>query len=190
MQDTTAGTPQGGILSPLLANVALSVLDEFIVQQPGGPASSNAQRARRQRHGQPNFRLIRYADDWCLMIRGTKTDAETLKGQIEGVLATMGLRLSPDKTLITHIDEGLDFLGWRIQRHRKKGTSRHYVYVYPARKAVHAVDAGSRRSAQAWVRGPAARSGGRRGRGRLSPSSAAVRRASLGSRAAGHTRRK
>ena len=48
----------------------------------------------------------------------------------------MGLRLSPDKTLITHIDEGLDFLGWRIQRHRKRGTTRHYVYTYPAKKAL------------------------------------------------------
>ena len=55
------------------------------------------------------------------------------------VLATMGLRLSPEKTLITHIDEGLDFLGWRIQRHRKRGTSRHYVYTYPSKKAVLAV---------------------------------------------------
>ena len=51
----------------------------------------------------------------------------------------MGLRLSPEKTLITHIDEGLDFLGWRIQRHRKRGTNRYYVYTYPARKAVKAV---------------------------------------------------
>ena len=123
MENTTAGTPQGGILSPLLANVALGVLDEFIAQQPGGPGSSSVERARRLRHGQPNFRLVRYADDWCLMIRGSRADAETLKGQIEDVLAAMGLRLSPDKTLITHIDEGLDFLGWRIQRHRKKGTS-------------------------------------------------------------------
>ena len=138
MENTTAGTPQGGILSPLLANIALSVLDEFIAQQPGGPASSGVERARRLRHGQPNFRLIRYADDWCLMIRGSRADAETLMDKIASVLATMGLRLSPDKTLITHIDEGLDFLGWRIQRHRKKGTSRHYVYVYPARKAVQA----------------------------------------------------
>ena len=46
----------------------------------------------------------------------------------------MGLRLSPEKTLITHIDEGLDFLGWRIQRHRKRGTGRQYVYTYPARR--------------------------------------------------------
>jgi len=51
----------------------------------------------------------------------------------------MGLRLSPEKTSITHIDDGVDFLGWRIQRHRKKGTNKHYVYTYPARKAVKAI---------------------------------------------------
>ena len=55
------------------------------------------------------------------------------------MLAAMGLRLSPEKTLITHIDEGLDFLGWRIQRHRKRGTNRYYVYTYPSRKAIKAV---------------------------------------------------
>jgi RNA-directed DNA polymerase len=55
------------------------------------------------------------------------------------VLSGMGLRLSPEKTLITHIDEGLDFLGWRIQRHRKRGTSKHYVYAYPAKKTLHAI---------------------------------------------------
>jgi RNA-directed DNA polymerase len=41
----------------------------------------------------------------------------------------MGLRLSQEKTLITHIDEGLVFLGWHIQRHRKRGTNRYYVYT-------------------------------------------------------------
>jgi len=136
LEETTAGTPQGGILSPLLANVALSVLDEFIAQAPGGPSSGPAERARRLRHGRPNFRLVRYADDWCLMVKGTRDDAEALRDQIAEVLSTMGLRLSEAKTLVTHIDDGLDFLGWRIQRHRKRGTSRHYVYVYPARKAL------------------------------------------------------
>jgi RNA-directed DNA polymerase len=123
----------------LLSNVALSVLDEHIARSPGGPASSNWARARRRRQGLPDFRLIRYADDWCLMVRGTRADAEALREEIAGVLAGMGLRLSPDKTLITHIDEGLDFLGWRIQRHRKRGTRQHYVCTYPARKAVKAV---------------------------------------------------
>src|SRR5216684_2475041 len=137
--DTSAGSPQGSILSPLLSNVALSVLDEFIAQGPGGPGASQYERAKRRRQGLPNYRLCRYADDWCLAVSGTKADAGALKEEIAEVLAGMGLRLSPEKTLITHIDEGLDFLGWRIQRHRKRGTSKHYVYVYPAKKALRAI---------------------------------------------------
>ncbi|MFE9890723.1 group II intron reverse transcriptase/maturase [Streptomyces scopuliridis] len=139
LRETTAGTPQGSILSPLLSNVALSVLDEYIAQAPGGPSAGKVDRARRHRHGLPNYRLIRYADDWCLMVFGSKADAEILREEIAEVLSTMGLRLSPEKTLITHIDEGLDFLGWHIQRHRKRGTSQYYVYTYPAKKAVQAV---------------------------------------------------
>jgi RNA-directed DNA polymerase len=141
LRATNAGTPQGSILSPLLSNVALSVLDEYIAQAPGGPGTDRVARAKRRRHGLPNYQLCRYADDWCLMVHGTKEDAEVLRDQIAGVLSGVGLRLSQEKTLITHIDEGLDFLGWRIQRHRKRGTSRHYVYTYPSRKALKAVTA-------------------------------------------------
>ena len=139
LRENDTGTPQGSILSPLLSNVALSVLDEHIARAPGGPSSSEWQRRVRRRQGFPNFRLVRYADDWCLMVKGTRTDAETLREEIAGVLTGMGLRLSPEKTLVTHIDEGLDFLGWRIQRHRKKGEDRQYVYTYPAKKALRAI---------------------------------------------------
>ena len=139
LRETGAGTPQGSILSPLLSNVALSVLDEYIAQAPGGPGASRNDRLTRRRHGLPNYRLSRYADDWCLAVSGTKADAEALREEIAGVLSTMGLRLSEEKTLITHIDEGLDFLGWHIQRRRKRGTNRRYVYTYPSHKAVKAV---------------------------------------------------
>jgi len=139
LRENNIGTPQGSILSPLLSNVALSVLDEHIAQAPGGPATGKVAAAKRRRHGLPNYRLVRYADDWCLVVHGTQDDAVQLREEIAGVLSTMGLRLSPEKTLITHIDEGLDFLGWRIQRHRKRGTNRRYIYVYPARKALAAV---------------------------------------------------
>ncbi len=141
MRNNSAGTPQGSILSPLLSNVALSVLDEHIAQSPKGPGASRNERAKRRRRGLPNYRLIRYADDWCLVVFGTKAHADDLRKEIEKVLSTMGLRLSQGKTLITHIDEGLDFLGWRIQRRRKRGTNRHYVYTYPAKKALVAVTA-------------------------------------------------
>ena len=139
LRETKAGTPQGSILSPLLSNVALSVLDEHIAKGPGGPAASPWQRTKRRAHGLPNYRISRYADDWCLMVHGTRADTEAPRDEIAEVLSTMGLRLSPEKTLVTHIDEGLDFLGWRTQRHRKKGTNRRYVYTYPSKKALVAV---------------------------------------------------
>jgi len=134
LKDTDTGTPQGSILSPLLSNVALTVLDEHIAKGSGGPGTTAYQRAKRRRAGLPNYRLVRFADDWVLAVAGARADAEALRDQAAGVLSTMGLRLSPEKTLITHIDEGLDFLGWRIQRHRKRGTDRYYVYTYPAKK--------------------------------------------------------
>jgi RNA-directed DNA polymerase len=139
LRPTNAGTPQGSILSPLLSNVALSVLDEHIARSPGGPVSRPVEKARRLRHGLPTFKLVRYADDWCLVIKGTKEHAEAWREEIAQVLSPMGLRLSQEKTLITHIDDGLDFLGWRIQRHRKRGTNEYYVYSYPAKKSLKAV---------------------------------------------------
>ena len=135
LQETGMGTPQGGILSPVIANVALSVLDEHFAES----RLNSDERAKRRYRGLAVYRLARYADDWVLAVSGTRAQAEALCAQAAEVLSTMGLRLSPEKTLITHIDEGLDFLGWRIQRHRKRGTDKHYVYVYPAKKALHAV---------------------------------------------------
>ena len=141
VQESRTGTPQGGILSPVLANVALSVLDEHFARALGGPAATTYERTKRRRQGLPNCRLVRYADDWCLTVSGTRAHAEAYRAEAADVLSTMGLRLSPEKTAITHIDEGLDFLGWRIQRRRKRGTNKHYVYTYPARKAVRSVTA-------------------------------------------------
>ncbi|MFI9031023.1 reverse transcriptase domain-containing protein [Streptomyces sp. NPDC053560] len=97
LRKTDTGTPQGSILSPLLSNVALSVLDEHIAHGPGGPSSTFNERQRRRRRGLPNCQLIRYADDWCLVVSGTQADAEMLKEETAEVLSTMGLRLSPEK---------------------------------------------------------------------------------------------
>jgi len=140
-KETVTGTPQGGILSPLLANVALSVLDEHFAKAPGGPQSTTKQRWTRRQKGLPNYRLIRYADDFVILVSGTREHAGALLPEAAEVLSTVGLRLSEEKTLITHIDEGLDFLGWHIQRHQKRGTSRQYVYNYPAKKALRSIKA-------------------------------------------------
>ncbi len=138
-RDTNAGTPQGGILSPLLANVALSVLDEHFAEAWQTTMASRTERATRRNRGHATYRLVRYADDFVVMVAGTRDHAEQLRGEVEQVLAPMGLRLSEAKTGVVHIDEGFDFLGFRIQRHIKEGTNRRYVYTYPSKKALAAI---------------------------------------------------
>jgi RNA-directed DNA polymerase len=73
------------------------------------------------------------------MVSGDRAHAEQARYAVAAVLAPTGLHLSEAKTMITHIDEGLDFLGWRIQRHRKRGSDRRHTYTYPAKKALKAV---------------------------------------------------
>jgi RNA-directed DNA polymerase len=135
-RDTDTGTPQGGILSPLLANIALSVLDEHFAEAWQHDMATTWQRKKRRQAGRPNYRLIRYADDFVVVIHGERADAEALRDETAAVLVTVGLRLSQTKTTIAHIDEGFDFLGWRIQRHRKRGTAKHFVYAYPAKTSL------------------------------------------------------
>jgi RNA-directed DNA polymerase len=131
LRGTKTGTPQGGILSPLLANIALSVLDEHIDKA----WKPQTERAKRKRHGLANYKIVRYADDFVVMVDGHRHHVEELREEISGVLAGIGLRLSAEKTSIVHIDEGFDFLGFRIQRRRKRGTSQRYVYTIPSRTA-------------------------------------------------------
>jgi RNA-directed DNA polymerase len=138
-RETITGTPQGGILSPLLANIALSVLDEHFTQRWDalGPEWT---RAKRRRAGEPVMRLVRYADDFVVMIAGTRDDAEALRGEVSSVLAPMGLHLSEAKTSVRHIDEGFDFLGWRIQRQaRRSRTGKTAVYTYASKKALASI---------------------------------------------------
>ena len=138
-RETITGTPQGGLLSPLLANIALSTLDEYFAQkyEALGPEWTR----RKHRHaGGSVMRLIRYADDFVVMVSGTRVDAEALWDEVGSVLAPMGLRLSVEKTRVCHIDEGFDFLGWRIQRQTwRSRTEKRAVYTYPSKKALASV---------------------------------------------------
>lgn len=73
------------------------------------------------------------------MVFGTRHQAEELYGEIETVLATVGLRLATDKTRVVGIDEGFDFLGFRIQRHRQRGSDRKLIYTYPSKKSLNTI---------------------------------------------------
>ena len=140
-RDTTTGTPQGGILSPLLANIALSALDERFMGDWEATMATRVDRARRRQHGLATYRLVRYADDFVVMVSGTKAHAEELRDEAAAALAPIGLALSEEKTRITHLDEGFDFLGFRVKRDRKRGTSERFVYTYPAKKALASIKA-------------------------------------------------
>jgi len=138
-EEAYAGTPQGGILSPLLANIALSALDDHFTRQWQAQMGTRWQREKRRRQGLGTWRLVRYADDFVVMVNGTRAHAEALREETAAVLAPLGLRLAEEKTRVVCIDEGFDFLSFTIRRMRKRGTAKHYVYTIPSRKAIQAI---------------------------------------------------
>jgi RNA-directed DNA polymerase len=138
-EETNTGTPQGGILSPLLANIALSALDEHFDRLRRQQMSTEYRRAKRRRNGEANYKIIRYADDFVIMVSGDRRHAEELREEVAAVLAPLGLRLAPEKTAVVHINEGFDFLGFHIRRQRKRGTQKWYVYTKPSKKAIQSI---------------------------------------------------
>nr|WP_276969831.1 group II intron maturase-specific domain-containing protein [Ferrimicrobium acidiphilum] len=128
-------------MSPLLANIALSVLDEHFAEVWERDMGTRSQRATRRKHKEATYRLIRYADDFVVMVHGTKEHTEALRAEVAVVLSQVGLRLSPEKTMTVHIDEGFDFLGFRIQRQTKRGSNKAYVYTWPSKKSLSSIKA-------------------------------------------------
>src|SRR4051794_34309949 len=142
-KDTHTGTPQGGILSPLLANIALAALDEHLHGQwkPAAEMGTSSRRARRRRQGMPNWRVVRYADDFVVLVHGDRSDVEALREDIAEVLHPLGLRLSESKTQVVHMSEGFDFLGFRIQWRRKYGSNKWHVYTFIADRPIRSLKA-------------------------------------------------
>jgi RNA-directed DNA polymerase len=129
------GTPQGGIISPLFANLALDAFDRHY--QAAWADMSRYRRRRRylRDHGQPTYRLVRYSDDFVLLVMGTREQAEALKEDAAEHLRMLGLNLSQQKTLVTHVDDGFDFLGFRIVR-RHRGSKRPCAFSFPSTENV------------------------------------------------------
>ena len=113
-RDTRQGTPQRGIASPLLANIYLHELDRYMQRYT---ALSLQEKRRRRQAGHANFAYIRYADDWVVLCNGSRAEAEALKEELTTFLHdTLKLTLSPEKTKITHLNDGFKFLGFWLQR--------------------------------------------------------------------------
>jgi RNA-directed DNA polymerase len=114
LHETTDGTPQGGIISPALANCALDGLERLL--QGKYPAGKRLKSLGGEK---PCVNFVRYADDFVI----TSKSKELLEGEIKPLVAQFlqerGLELSPTKTVITHVKKGFDFLGQYVRRYPK-----------------------------------------------------------------------
>ena len=133
-QTTAEGTPQGGILSPLLANIYLHEFDRWWWEKYG--CLTPCQKAKRRRAGIGNCILTRYADDFLILCNGPRGEVERLREEARQVLwDRLRLELSLEKTHITHVTDGFDFLGfhlqWKLTKHGKP-----WLRVTPSQKSV------------------------------------------------------
>jgi RNA-directed DNA polymerase len=122
----TTGTPQGGVISPLLANIYLNVLD-----------------AAWEREGKHIGRLVRYADDFVVLCR-RRSQAEEALRRIQEILAALRLKLHPEKTKLVELGlgkEGFDFLGCHFRVVRSHTRGKCYLFRWPSSRAMTAIQA-------------------------------------------------
>lgn len=113
---TDSGTPQGGVISPLLANIALHGMEEALaVTSPSGATTRQGTRRDNRGANVGKRSVVRYADDFVVFTE-SKEDAEKVVEILEEWLALRGLRLSKEKTRIVHVSEGFDFLGFHLRQ--------------------------------------------------------------------------
>ncbi|SAK55540.1 RNA-directed DNA polymerase [Caballeronia arationis] len=125
LQATEAGTPQGGIISPTLANVTLNGLERELVAHLG--AKFGIVKAKKLK-----VNVVRYADDFVITGDSKEILERVVRPWVEAFLAVRGLQLSEAKTRITHIDEGFDFLGWNFRKYSGK------LLIKPSKKNAQA----------------------------------------------------
>jgi len=123
--ETPSGTPQGGVISPLFSNIYLNSFDHEMTKR--------------------GYRLTRFADDWVVLCK-TQAEAATAIRDARAILETLGLTLHPDKTRITHIKWGFEFLGYKLKqgkglalpKGKVKKAAKGNIYAYPKDKSIKA----------------------------------------------------
>ena len=125
LQATEAGTPQGGIISPTLANVTLNGLERELIAH--FDAKFGIVKAKKLK-----VNVVRYADDFVITGDSKELLESEVRPWVEAFLAVRGLQLSGEKTRITHIDDGFDFLGWNFRKYSGK------LLIKPSKKNAQA----------------------------------------------------
>ncbi len=139
LHETTDGTPQGGIISPALANCALDGLERLLQERyPAG------KRLKSLGGEKPCVNLVRYADDFVITSKSKELLEGEIKPLVEHFLQERGLELSPKKTVITHVEHGFDFLGQNVRRYPNGK-----LLIKPSKKNVKTFLDGIRRTIKA-----------------------------------------
>ncbi len=120
--ETDAGTPQGGIISPVLANMVLDGLEKMLNARYKTPRSRNGKTRWNPKPGMEKLKLhfVRYADDFIITGSSKEFLEAEIKPLVSQFMAERGLDLSEEKTIVTHIEEGFDFLGFNIRTRKGK----------------------------------------------------------------------
>jgi RNA-directed DNA polymerase len=131
---TDKGTPQGGLVSPCIANLVLDGLESLLNKAFTHSGRRDKKgRALRQTYG---VRLIRYADDFIITGRNKEILEQEIKPMITSFLKERGLELSQDKTKITHITDGFDFLGQNVRKYKLRN-GKMKMLIKPSAKNIH-----------------------------------------------------
>jgi RNA-directed DNA polymerase len=137
---TEEGTPQGGVMSPLLANIYLNRFDHWFAEQ--AMLGDVHAREKNRKAGHANFMMVRYADDFVVFSNGSKQETEAFKAKMkEWLNEELRLELSEEKTAITHYTDGFDFLGFTVKKAIAReraagGKEREVVVTYPSNESV------------------------------------------------------
>ena len=126
---TKTGTPQGGIISPLLANIALDGMEEALNIEYKRKKTKNGYTYANK----SKYVVVRFADDFVVLCK-TLEDANNVYGLLEDYLDERGLTLAPDKTKITHIKDGFDFLGFNIRSYKSSKKENGNIVLVKASK--------------------------------------------------------
>lgn len=126
---TDEGTPQGGVISPILANMTLDGMQKALSDRFHTNRQGKVSLQYKNAH---KVNLVRYADDF-IVTAATREIAEEAKELIRDFLQTRGLELSEEKTVITHIDDGFDMLGWTFRKFKGK------LIIKPSKKSLKAI---------------------------------------------------
>jgi RNA-directed DNA polymerase len=132
---TEKGTPQGGVLSPLLANIYLNHFDHWFAKR--ALLGDGHARDKWRKAGHANFMMVRYADDFVVFSNGTHAGTEAFKTEMKNWLAEdLNLTLSEEKTAITHYTDGFDFLGYTLRKTESRTSGEEVVVQYPSTESV------------------------------------------------------